>query len=195
MPRKVEQLRHTVDNDRTSLGSRVTAGVSALADGTFRVGPKHTWHAIKAKPLRYTGLLGGLGAAGAGLMAADINPAPYTIGLSVLVLGWAVYNAMPDIRACDGADRLRSIGANVLWPAALCVGTAVGGHPLGPEGPLANASPTDLLKAGAQSVVIGADVPTIVQTVLDVPEGPRQQRKFRRWLFGHGPAKAPDIET
>ncbi len=171
------------------------AGASALADGTFRVGPKHTWHAIKAKPVRYVALLGGLGAAGAGLMAAGVNPAPYTIGLSVLVFGWAAYNAIPDIRACEGANRLRSIGANVLWPAALCVVTAVGGHPLGPEGPLANASPSDLLEAGAQSVVIGADVPTIVQTVLDVPEGPRQQRKFRRWLFGHGPAKAPDMEA
>ncbi len=188
----LERLRLGAADEALSRGARLSAGVSAIADGTFRVGPKHTWHAIKAKPLRYAMLLGGLGAAGAGLMAAGVNPAPYTIGLSLLVCGWATYCALPEMRSCQGPDRLRSIGANALWPAALCVGTAVGGHPLGIDAPLTSAGPTDLLKAGAQTVVIGADMPTIVQTVLDVPEGARAQRKFRRWLFGRGPAKAPD---
>lgn len=172
--------------------ARAVAAAAALADGTFRVGPKHTWHAIRAKPVRYVFLLGGIGAAGAGCMAAGVSPEPYTIGFSVLVCGWATCKALPEIRACEGPNRLRSIGANVLWPAALCVATAAGGHPLGLD-QVASPSAADILKAGGQSIVIGADVPTIVQTVLDVPEGGRAKRRFRRWLFGHGPQKAPDV--
>ena len=181
------------DDKPASLPSRVAAAASALADGTLRVGPKHTWHAIKAKPLQYGMLLGGIGALGAGFMAAGVDPEPYAIGLSAVVCGWSAYKGLPEIRALEGADRWRSIGSHVLWPAALCVATVVAGQPLAVDHHVPSPSLADIAKAGAQSVVIGGDVPTIVQTVLDVPEGPRQKRRFRRWLFGHGPAKAPDV--
>lgn len=166
----------------------------ALADGTVRVGPKHTWHAIKAKPAQYGLFLGGIGVVGAGLMATGVDPEPYAIGLSVLVCAWSAYKGIPEMRACSGPDRWRSIGANVLWPAALCLATTVGGQPLGLDH-VASPSAADIAKAGAQAIVIGSDVPTIAQTVLDVPAEPRKKRRFRRWLFGHGPAKAPDIES
>lgn len=119
-------------------------------------------------------------------MAAGINPEPYTIGLSALVCGWSAWKAVPEIRATKGHSRLRLIGAHVIWPAAIASVTTTAGLFLGHGGHVAIPSGLDVAQAGAQSAVIGSDVPTIVQTILDVPAGEREKRGFRKWLLRKG---------
>ncbi len=179
----VVAVREVLRREKAPLITRFVADTKALADGTLRVGPKHTWHAIKQKPGQYALLLAGVGALGAGCMAAGINPEPYTIGLSALVCGWSAWKAMPELRASQGPDRLRLLGAHVIFPGALAGATTTAGLLLGHSGHVAAVSAADIAKAGAQSAVIGSDVPTIVQTVLDQPDGAREQKRFRKWLL------------
>lgn len=180
----VVAVRETLRQEKAPLITRFVADTKALADGTLRVGPKHTWHAIKQKPVQYVGLLAGVGALGAGFMATGINPEPFTIGLSALVCGWSAWKAVPEVRASQGPDRLRLIGAHMIFPTALAGATTGAGLLLGHGGThVAALSATDIAQAGAQSAVIGSDVPTIVQTVLDQPDGAREQKRFRKWLL------------
>lgn len=173
---------------KARLLARIVQGSKDLVDGTFRVGPKHTLHAVKDKPVQYGAMLAGVGALGAGCMAVGVNPEPYTLSISAAACVWSAWAAIPDIRAAKGSDRLRLIGANLLWPAAMAGATAAGGMVVGHGGAHNGAHaalPTgaDIANAGVQTIVIGADAPTIVQTVMDAPKTEGKKRGFLKWLL------------
>jgi len=148
-------------------GAKVGRAAGAFTAGTVKDGPKHTWLAIKAKPVQYTAMLLGIGAIGAGAHAIGINPEPLAIGLSAGALGLQLWKSLPEMRQKRGNARLRSIGANVIWPTALAVGTVAAGKLIG-HGPSGHGSVTlsEVGAAGAKSVVIAGDAPTIAQTAM-----------------------------
>jgi hypothetical protein len=146
----------------------IFAKTRAFVRGTLSEGPKHTLQAIKATPVQYTAMLAAIGAAGAGAKAAGINPEPFALGLSGATFLWSSWKSRATIRAAHGAERLRLIGSHVMWPAFLVGATAIAGGLVGhgEAGHGGHASASDIARAGAQSVVIGIDVPTIAQTAL-----------------------------
>jgi hypothetical protein len=113
-------------------------------------------------------MLAAIGAAGAGAKAAGIDPEPFALGLSGATFLWSSWKSRATIRAAQGAAKLRLIGSHVLWPAFLVGATAAGGALVGhgDAGHGGPASAPDIARAGAQSIVIGVDVPTIAQTAL-----------------------------
>jgi hypothetical protein len=60
----------------------------ALAEGTLKDGPKHTWDAIKKKPVRYGGMLLGLGSLGAGAKWLGLNPEPLLVPRTAATRGF-----------------------------------------------------------------------------------------------------------
>jgi hypothetical protein len=138
--------------------NKAARGAGDLARGTFVDGPRHTWREIRARPKRYAAMLTGLGAAGALAKVKGIDPEPFALALSGSVWVWQVKQAWPMIKNTRGRARLRAIGANIVWPFALVLGTGTLGHQVvhGHEGHGAAA-------AGLQTTVITSDIPTIVQ--------------------------------
>jgi hypothetical protein len=148
----------------TDLHRSIRRGTIAVARGTFVDGPRHTWRAIKARPVRYGAMLFGFGLAGAGAKAVGIDPAPIAVSLSVATWGWQAWKAWPALKLKSGRARLRHLGADVLWPGLLVGATAVGGGIVGHGGHGHGAAmPLDVAQAGVQTMVITIDIPTIVQ--------------------------------
>jgi hypothetical protein len=142
----------------------------ALAKGTLKDYPKHLWQAIKRRPLRYSAMLVGIGALGAGAKLVGIDPAPFMVTLSAGTLGFAIYKSLPRLKGLRGVHLARAIGSHVVGPSVLAVGSTAAGLAVG-HGP-GHAVPepgsfAPIGKAAAQSAIIGIDVPTIAQGALD----------------------------
>ena len=123
-------------------------GMRALAEGTFVEGPRHTWGEIRKRPGEYVAMVLGLGVAGAVLKSKGIDPEPYALSLSGGVWMWSLKEALPEIRRTRGVERMRAIGANVVWTLGIMVGTGVAGH--------------QIHSAGPQTIVITSDIPTVL---------------------------------
>ncbi len=149
---------------------QILTNLGGLLEGTKKVGPKHTLHAIKEKPARYALMLTTLAIAGGAAKAMGIDPTWYAVGLSGGTYAWAAWKSLPGILAAKGRQRFVKIGADLVWPAGLVALTTAGGMVLG-HGQATEVRPSvgEILRAGAQTTVITVDIPTIAQTVLDAP--------------------------
>lgn len=135
------------------------------------------------KPAAYSAMVGGIFVAGAAAQAVHVDPAPIMIALSGGAYGYQLKTrALPRLRGTRGLERLEIASAEVLYPGLLVVGSTVGGLALGHGGEAAAVAMDTahqgheavhagrmgtILGAGAQSAVIGIDVPTIVQGAAD----------------------------
>ena len=151
-------------------GNSLSRGARDVVAGTLVDGPKHTWSAIRARPLHYAGMLGLLGVAGAYAKMRGIDPEPYDIGLSAGVYGWQAWKAWPQLKLTRGRARLRFIGAHYVWPFALTSGTAVLGSQIHHD----HAHHHQLLKAAGQTAVITSDIPTLVTHGMGHDPAPRR---------------------
>ena len=140
----------------------------ALVEGALVEGPKHSWDAIRQKPVRYAVMLAGVGAVGGGAKLVGINPEGFMLALSVGTLAYSIKQSWPALTAANGLRRMRAIGRELVWPSALSVGTSGIGVAAGhAHRAHATANLADAAVSGVQSILIGGDVPTIAQTALE----------------------------
>ena len=146
---------------------RVAVHARALVRSALVEGPRHSFDAVVKKPLRYLGMVVAIGSVGAGAKMLGLDAEPFAIALSAGATTYAAWKAWPALRAQGGVGRTRLIGREFVWPVSLSAGTSILGHLTG-GGVASHAITTKTVaKAGVQAAVIGFDVPTIVQTVLD----------------------------
>lgn len=146
--------------------ARLAQQTHSVAMGTFKDGPRHTWHAMKEKPIDFGIKLVVVGVVGGVAKKLGIDPAPIAIAASFGSLGVQFWKTLPDVRLETGHARLRSIGANFVWPTVLGVSTTVGGEMAGGHGPHTKQAATlaDAVRAGLQTIIIASDVPAVLQT-------------------------------
>jgi len=149
---------------------RALVHARAIARGALVEGPKHSMHAIAKRPVRYAGMLLAIGGLGAGAKLMHVDATPIAISLSTLATGWSAWKAIPALRESRGAARSRLVGRDLVWPISLSAGTTMLGtmdHSAASQAVTSKQLAKAAAKAGVQSAVIGSDVPTIVQTILD----------------------------
>ena len=159
-PRNVWRARHAA-------AQRFMTQTHSVAMGTFVDGPKHTWDAMREKPVSMGLKLLAVGVAGGMMKKFGIEPGPFAIAASAGSLAIQVWMTRGDVATAD--NRLRSIGANYVWPGVLGVTTIVAGEMVGhgsahAAGSAHSASTSDVLKAGGQTVLVASDVPAVLQT-------------------------------
>ncbi len=161
----------------THAAQRFMKQTHSVAMGTFVDGPKHTWDAVREKPVSMGLKLLAVGVAGGMMKKLGIEPGPFAIAASAGSLVIQVWMTRGDVATAD--NRLRSIGANYVWPGVLGVTTTVAGEMIGhgsahAAGSAHSVSTFDVLKSGAQTLLIASDVPAVLQTAFRSRPKPAQ---------------------
>lgn len=153
---------------------RAAVHARALVRSALVEGPRHSFQAVVKKPLRYIGMVVAIGSVGAGAKMLGVDAEPFAIALSAGATTYAAWKAWPALLASEGVGRTRLVGRELVWPVSLSAGTSILGHLTGGGSAAHAITAKTVAKAGVQAAVIGFDVPTIVQTVLDQDQDQHQ---------------------
>jgi hypothetical protein len=157
---------------RAEAAPSAMAKAAAVAKGIFVDGPKHTWQGIKQHPKTFGALVLGTGLLGGVSHSLGINPEPYLMAAATGLYGWSVKRALPRLKLKKGLDRLRAIGSEILWPAAMISTSFVVGHAVGGES-THSATPDGVrgfARAFGDGAILGGDDPLVLVTTLRKPE-------------------------
>lgn len=127
------------------------------------------------RPIAYASMVGGIFVLGAGMRLFHVDPFPFMAAGSGLGYLYQVKaRALPRLRATKGLERYEAAVQELVVPATLVVGSTALGLAMGHGGEAAllgteslHLTHPQVLGAGAQSAVVGFDVPTLVQSAAD----------------------------